>query len=241
MIALVLALISGGAPDATHTAVVQVQPSCSGVVVAPRVVLTAGHCAGVASRVTVGTRVVNVAEKHIYHDFTGSSSDELAGLDLAALVLTEDTGVAPLAYARTPPALGPATAIGFGSGQREAADVTMQSPCERLVGFGDAVRFADDGDSGGALVANGELVGILSFRTLTMPPDWAVRTDPYARWIDAVVAGTPDDACTQTCPPAASDCFRAPADNAGCSCNVASHGTGGALAVMLLLVLARRR
>jgi len=241
MIALLFALISGGAPDATHTAVVQVQPICSGVVVAPRVVLTAGHCAHVASSVAVAGRTVLIAEKHLYPDYTGATSDELAGLDLAALVLSEDTGVAPLPYARTPPALGPATAIGFGSGQREAADVTMQSPCERLVGFGDAVHFAEDGDSGGALVAGGELVGILSFRTLSMPPDWAVRTDPYARWIDAVVAGAPDDACTQTCPPAASDCFRAPAEDAGCSCSVASHGTGGALAVMLLLMLARRR
>ena len=238
MNALLLLLIIGGAPDATE-AVVEVYPTCSGVVVAPTIVLTAAHCAKSASSVIIGGQTFQIARRHLYPDYSGATSDELAGLDLAALELVGSPSLTPMPYAHTAPLAGSAAAIGLGSGQRESVSVGMQVPCERLIGFGDANHGTQAGDSGGAIVAGGELVGIISYQTETTPPDFAVRTDPYARWIDSIVAGNADDGCASTCPPAASNCFHAAAQQAGC-CAVGSGGTGGALAVMILLLLRRR-
>ena len=237
MNALLLLWIVGGAPDAT-SAVVEVYPTCSGIVVAPTIVLTAAHCAKNASSVIVDGQTFQIMRRHIYPDYSGATSDELAGLDLAALELAGNPNITPMPYAHTTPLAGPATAIGLGSGQREAVTVDMQVPCERLIGFGDATHGTQAGDSGGALVVGGELVGIISYQTETTPPDFAVRTDPYARWIDSIVNGNSDDHCASTCPPAASNCFHAASQDGGCA--VGSGGTGGALAVMLLLLLRRR-
>jgi MYXO-CTERM domain-containing protein len=239
MSALLLLWIVGGAPDAT-SAVVEVYPTCSGVVVAPTIVLTAAHCARSASSVIVDGQTFQIARRHLYPDYSGATSDELAGLDLAAIELAADPHITPMPFAHTTPLAGAATAIGLGSGQREAVAVGMQVPCERLIGFGDATHGTQGGDSGGALVAGGELVGIISYQTETTPPDFAVRTDPYARWIDSIIAGNADDRCASTCPPAASNCFHATPQDSGCACAVGSGGTPSLLAVMLLWLLRRR-
>jgi secreted trypsin-like serine protease len=77
---------------------------CSGTLVAPNLVVTAGHCddAGCSSRVLLGDdtdpagtgRVVQVAEVHVHPDYVQDGAS-----DLSALVLNESADVPPRAIA----------------------------------------------------------------------------------------------------------------------------------------------
>ena len=69
--------------------------SCTGVLVAPNVVLTAGHCAGNLTRVTLGTNdhtsggeTIDVAAFYAYPEFLGT-------YDVTAIVLAEDAVTPP--------------------------------------------------------------------------------------------------------------------------------------------------
>ena len=73
--------------------------SCSGVLVAPNVVLTAGHCEGNLTWVTLGTsdydvggETLPIAEAHTHPDYLGT-------YDVTVLILGEDATVAPRAIA----------------------------------------------------------------------------------------------------------------------------------------------
>lgn len=77
---------------------------CTGVVVAPRVVLTAAHCMGgratrgefeviVGSTATAPTSVIIVQSVQLDPAYDGSTGDH----DLAVLLLAEDSGVTPIA------------------------------------------------------------------------------------------------------------------------------------------------
>jgi secreted trypsin-like serine protease len=148
--------------------------------------------------------------------------------------------------------------------------VPVTAVCDRLLLFGDATHRGCLGDSGGPLLTTdatgAEVVAaVVSFYDGTQcgPPVYAVRVDPYAAWLDSIVAGSADTTCASTCPPkgaACADDAGAPVDasgeagahdgasgggSAGCSVAAATRANGcGALAAMLALVVAlalRRR
>lgn len=127
--------IVGGTPTIAYPDCVAVGNGerwcCSGTLVAPNLVVTAGHCddAGCSSRVLFGEdtdpegsgRVVQVDEAHVHPEYVQDGAS-----DLTALVLSESVDDVP------PRAIAP----------REALD---SASVVRLVGFGNVDVFASQG------------------------------------------------------------------------------------------------
>jgi len=228
--------VIGGQPDTADTAVVSIVTTpdaalpelCTGVLVAPRVVVTAGHCTlgQDATTLTVGfgpsaaspTSTAPIDSVLTYPSFTGTDADKAAGLDLGVILLAKDAGVAPVAIAQSGAGLVGAavTVVGYGlsnagdmqtRGTRRSAATSVVAECSGVIGFGDANVGACHGDSGGALFAQGKLVGIVwGGRTFACdPPSYATRLDRLRAWIDAVAAGSAAP-CAASCPGAAADC-----------------------------------
>jgi MYXO-CTERM domain-containing protein len=182
--------VINGTADTTHAAVVSIETSldattagelCSGTLIAPRVVLTAGHCTigqnasslivGVGPNAQYPASTLDVAAVVTYPGFTGTTEDIGAGLDLGAILLAtdaenaDDAGVTPMPLA--PPGTGTSvgstlTVVGYGysdasdpgsRGMRREGAVAVSASCSALVAFGDATSNACHGDSGGALLA----------------------------------------------------------------------------------------
>lgn len=192
------AAVIGGDADLAHESVVSITTTldaarpelCTGVVVAPRVVLTAAHCAiahaagelivGVGASAASPARTLSVLRVHAYPDFNYLDDDFRHGRDIAALELTADAGVASIAFAGAssdrPGAGHRLRVVGFGAtseadaetrGTRDIASVIVASTCDRLITFGDATARSCHGDSGGPLLADVRgvetVVGIVSF------------------------------------------------------------------------------
>ena len=232
--------VIGGAADATHGAVVAVLDGpldaphdvCSGVVVGPRVVVTAAHClteladpvfhVQLGADVKAPTRSIAVTRAIAYPRYTGPGDDQRAGLDLAVLLLAEDAGVAPIALPTADDdGLAPGAPIeivGFGetiaddpttAGQRRHVTAAIDTTCDRLLAVGDDAHVACGGDSGGALLAIGSdavprLVGVVAFgvKAHCAAPVYGTRIAPYRRFIQSFIDGAGDDACATTCPDA---------------------------------------
>jgi secreted trypsin-like serine protease len=171
--------IFGGTTDTAHPAVGLVldttsQTLCSGVLLAPTVVLTAGHClvgnpnAGdyiVSFATTPGSLAdfVSVAELHVHPDFSASTT---IVHDLGVLILTDPASETPLRWLDVDPGgvyqVGAmvdsvgygATSLGVGDGTRRSAAIDI----DQL----DAATFQHDqtdgkgpceGDDGGPALA----------------------------------------------------------------------------------------
>ena len=234
--------VVGGSDDTAHPSVVSIVAPvdasapelCSGTVIAPRVVLTAGHCTlgqdpaglivGVGPSAGAPTRTLAVAGVLTYPGF---SLDDLAGgTDLGAVLLAEDAGVpsVPLFAGDAGGLLGDdVTVVGFGQssvsdletrGARRAAATPVSGVCSALLSFGDTSVNACHGDSGGPLLVAGDggveaLVAVVSYgdEAHCATPSYAVRVDCYAAWIADVVAGVaPSGGSCADCPPPATDC-----------------------------------
>jgi len=163
---LLLVSIVGGADDAGDPAVVAIAiggGQCSGVVVAPRVVMTAAHCiAPGAGTVDLGGDTANVTSVWVDRYYTGDVDH-----DLAALQLDRDAAITPLAIAA--PVLGPVRLVGFGAtvangprGGRHAVVTEIGEVDLRQARAGGAGATTCTGDSGGAAIANGALVGVIT-------------------------------------------------------------------------------
>lgn len=231
--------VIGGALDTTHDAVVSIETTldagmpelCSGVVIAPRVVLTAGHCTlgQDASTLVVGfgtsagapLRTARIASVMTYPAFTGTEDDKAGGLDLGVVVLAKDAGVTPIPIASSGGAVGdPVVVVGFGlsnagdmqtRGTRRSGATRIVAECSGVISFGDASVGACHGDSGGALLSSGSageaLLGIVwGGRDYACdPPSYATRIDRMRDWIASVVAAAPSCGAG-ACPGAATDC-----------------------------------
>lgn len=266
--------VIGGELDPSTESVVVVRREgaseiCSGVLVAPRVVLTAGHCTWSSARYFVGfgadgrkpeserevTRVVP------YPTATFGEADLHGGIDLAALELASDAPVAPMPLRASPlpeAMLGAEVAvIGMGrsetstldSSPRRRASSTVSRVCSRLLRFGDATTNACDGDSGGAVVWGGALVAIVSFGLGGCnTPSSHTRLDAHRPWVERMIGGRFDEPCPE-CVAADASCgapvspWPEPAREDG-GCSVASGPSAAHTVlpplVLLLTCLARR-
>ena len=202
---LVLPII-GGAGDASDPAVVEVVIAggqCSGVVVAPRVVVTAAHCAKPGPGGTVGAA-------QIVETWLDRYDDGQVDHDLAALRLDRDLGIAPLALGA--PVLGaPVRLVGFGEdaagvrGVRRQVAATVSAVEPRSLAAGTAGATTCTGDSGGAAIdASGALVGIVSAGDATCTSaSQLVRPDAEPQLAEVIAAWSgacpADGTCTAGC------------------------------------------
>lgn len=206
--------IQGGAEDAADPAVGLVLISggglCSGALIAPDVVLTAGHCVagGTVVSFSIGSGrkdpVTGVLDRTSFPaDAQVKNPSYVPGgcpnptpdvglVHLAAPVPDVD----PIPYATVPP--DPATAVcvsvGFGRhevapggatliGQKYIASVTLDAvgPSYVKISMGDGIP--DHGDSGGPLLCDGFVVGDSSCHK---DGNWPAHTVEYSGRIDAV-------------------------------------------------------
>jgi hypothetical protein len=151
------------------------RPYCTGTVIGPRTVLTAGHCVGGedpgALAMRVDGRVVRARDLCTHPRF------DWPLYDVALLHLAADAGVEPMPLARRRFAAGPATVVGYGITESEDHDgekrvgVVRIDRCPRhdpdlrtsscqYVQLGEAN--ACSGDSGGPVCTADGLVGITS-------------------------------------------------------------------------------
>lgn len=221
--------IVGGHADTSFPAVVAVVKSggglCSGTVVAPRIVLTAGHCAWneapSAFKVVVGPNVnapvatFEVSRIALYPKATRTPDDFLGGVDLAALETNADIPAAPLPIApdvatSTLPGRE-ITVVGYGrtqpseptsAGTREAVTLPIGEACSRTLRFGDDAKNTCHGDSGGAVLLGGALFAVISAgadscSALTVQ----TRLDAHRVWLAHILAGRFEDACPECVEP----------------------------------------
>jgi secreted trypsin-like serine protease len=172
---------------------------CSGALIAPSVVLTAGHCVvggnvdktgwsfevyfGDDTHHRVAGRTARVAEWHLHP----------ADADLAILLLEAAVDVPPLRWSReTPTARDDARYVGFGAvaledrGRKHSEAATIRDVADGFLDIDAPARGPCHGDSGGPLLVGGTIYGVAS----TGDEDCGggatyTRTDPYADFIGA--------------------------------------------------------
>lgn len=221
-----VALVGGAAADdAAAVALESATGPCSGVVVAPRVVLTAAHCLGAAMVVHVGAAApwdatVAVVAQHRHRRWVaGGSAYDLALVRLAT----------PLAVAALPirtadaAALTAVRVIGFGrtvaadpasAGVRRTAALTVAAADDAvLYTAATGSAFTCAGDSGGPALDGAGAVAAL---VVAGDPACAgasrlARVDREAAWIAAVIAAwdgpcAADGACAASCATVDPDC-----------------------------------
>lgn len=223
------AAVIGGASDSTHEGVVAIVradgSTCSGVVIASQVVLTAGHCTfgftaedleiRVGADATASTQRLPVARVVAYPTASLTSDDELGGVDLAALVTSAPLPTAPVPLATSIEDADlkghVVTAIGYGRsvaadpasvGRRLAASVVAASVCSRVFRIGDDVTNVCFGDSGGAVLLDGALVGlVVAGLDGCKTPSAVTRLRAHRVWLERVVAGSYDAPCPECVTP----------------------------------------
>jgi Trypsin len=209
--------IQGGTADSGHPGVglvwFQGGGFCTGTLVTPSVVLTAGHCVqdpidgfytGAGSPTTqIGANPVDGMTKHAVDKMIAHPSYSASGgcpnttFDIGLIHLAAPlTGVATTPYAKNgAPATGTTcTAVGYGTHtengqdqfeQKRTGTEIMQDVQATSVMVKLGTALADHGDSGGPLICNGVIAGATSCHT---DGDWpAHQLEHYAR-IDAASA-----------------------------------------------------
>ncbi len=195
--------IQGGAVDANDPAVGLVWLSgggfCSGVLIAPDVVLTAGHCAiepieafytGEGKRATTvgvepesGLKKHDVADQAPYPGYDINAGCPNPTIDVGLVRLAKPlTSVKPLALAAAPPKKGAVCrVVGYGIHddakgnetfeQKRRADVSVVQLDAAAVLVDWKTGISDHGDSGGPLLCGGKIVGDTSCGTDGSFPD----------------------------------------------------------------------
>lgn len=219
--------IIGGSVDVADPAVVEVVIAggqCSGVAVAPRVVITAAHCALPGPGGTAGTAT-------IVDTWIDRYADGTVGHDLAAVRLDRDL---PAYVAISAPVAGAhVRLVGFGAdevgmrGVKRVVDAMVASVMPRSLTAGMAGATTCTGDSGGAALDDaGHLVGVVSagndacdaIAQLVRPDSEPQLAEVIAAW-----TGVPQDACgfdgacVASCPRVDLDCPLAGGPGDSCS------------------------
>ncbi len=197
--------IVGGSVDPGDPAVVTIAiggGQCSGVVVAPRVVVTAAHCISPGTgTVELGGETANVVRTWVDRYYVGDVEH-----DLAALLLDRDAGITPLRIAS--PVEGPVTLVGFGAtvaggtrGERHAVATQLTDVTARTARAGQAGSTTCTGDSGGAAIdGNGALVGLITAGDATCTAaSYLVRPDSEPQLAEVIAAWS--STCGSTCDP----------------------------------------
>jgi V8-like Glu-specific endopeptidase len=222
--------IIGGDADTTDVAVVALQRSdtgtlCSGVLIAPNVVLTAAHCLfGIPAsvlQVLVGNDTTNPAQTVgvssivVYPTYADEATGLAGGVDLGAVYLAQPLSITPVPMdtTSTDAQLNDATVtlVGFGvrdptndslAGVRESVVTSIDTVCSRILTLGNADANTCFGDSGGAVLLNGSLVATISSGSADcIAPSNVMRLGAHSTWLRAVVAGTAAASCTECVPP----------------------------------------
>lgn len=235
--------------------------TCTAVVIAPRVLLTAAHCVdhvnftfGVfygADATPFDTlakwkaQLAPVSATHMHPDY---DRDPPFTADIAVVNLAEDVppSVTPLAFNRTPPV--PAMVgldvkiIGYGQvtpGQYNATkysaitEIAALDPDDTIL-IGNSAARTCLGDSGGPVLLGDVVLGVDSYTDSggCVDPAHFRRTDAYVAFIDQF-AGTSPPAADDDPPPIGDE----PADDGGCS----TGATPSLWLALALITLVRRR
>lgn len=208
--------IVGGAAESRFPAVgalvIDGEWFCSGTLIAPRLVLTAGHCVeGMegseiqlyfgpdANRLESG-RLVRSSGAYMHPNYTSDDRH-----DIGVVVLAEDPGLTPIP-ARLDPVTQDiigrtATFVGFGlysqggeGGERRSVDIPINELDDFFVGYATPGLNTCNGDSGGpALMDLGrglEVIGVTSWGDAGCTDfGYNTRSDVFADWISGFIAG----------------------------------------------------
>ena len=191
---------------------------CSGVLIAPQYVLTAGHCAvGVAStagRFKLGTSVYNTSQVTVHPQYNANAEPDLSN-DIAIYKLSQAvTSVPSYPIYRSTPQVGQVlTLVGFGEGgtgatggqgdfgTKRVGTTPIDAVTAKMVWWNfdnESESNTAPGDSGGPayLNVNGTyyVAGITSGGSKANAglgdESYDTRVDAYAAWIDSIVGGT---------------------------------------------------
>ena len=265
--------IIGGTADSGDPAVVLLAAyppdhstlfTCSAVVIAPRVLLTAAHCLQHPSNYVYGVYLEAdaspyptlvellphlglVSAVHIHLSYNTSPPFTA---DIGIVELTDATSITPLPIARTAPTAAmvgmPVHIAGYGqvvyntyNAKRYAADTVLAAiDSGDTVTVGDATKHTCVGDSGGPAILGGTVIGVDSYSDTTgcTDPSHFRRTDAYLPFIDQYLPAPQSDAGVQ---PDADVIDTHPNDDSGCRTIPGGKFAGALLAIVF--VLTRRR
>ena len=209
LLAAGFASIVGGSPAPDEDAVVglsrhavscepQVAIDCSATLIAPRVVITAAHCLGfdppnVYDVFFEGT-TIPVVGGHAHPDYDPNTFAH----DIAVLLLASDAPVAPMAMRiESLPDLTEVTIAGYGitdtaapmTGVRFAGTAHVTMVGNNVIDLEPGPAIACAGDSGGPVISNGELIGVISHGdAVCMQTGHAWRVDRERDFIFGVIA-----------------------------------------------------
>jgi MYXO-CTERM domain-containing protein len=227
--------IINGIPDTSYPATValvyQGEEFCSGTLVAPRIVLSAGHCLketgfkaadiSVFFGEVVGSPGTSIkALKWTAHPLYYELSDGTPMNDVSVIVLAEDGPVDPMDWQSIPlpdPTGKTATMVGYGvtDARTQTGDGTRRQVTEIIKGmdsdfifYGDGRSGTCQGDSGGPtfLADSAVVVAVTSYGDVScVRGSGATRVDVHAKFINQVITD-----CTCAARQCGTDCWGTP-------------------------------
>lgn len=243
LLAAGLASIVGGSPAPDEHAVVGLtrhpvscEPSvaidCTATLVAPRVVVTAAHCLGfdppnVYDVFFEGT-TIPVVGGHAHPDYDPTTFAH----DIAVLLLASDAPVAPMPMRiEALPDLTEVTIVGYGvtdtatpmTGVRSSGIARVTALGDDSIDLAPGPAIACAGDSGGPVISNGELIGVISHGdAVCMQTGHAWRVDRERDFIFGVIGEL--GAVRPPFDPNVSLCERACANDRDCPADTVCFG-----------------